>query len=244
MDESLYHQFYKVEQQHWWFVARQDILLAFIKEIIKLPPEAFVLDVGCGTGAMLDALSQLYAAYGVDFSPIAVEYCRKRGLSNVFCGNLGDIPVNKKFDLLTFLDVIEHIDDDLGILRQGWSLLKPEGSILVTVPAYQWLWSKHDELNQHKRRYTMQKLVHLVEKAGYTVRHSTYFNTFLFPLAVLRRTWGTIADRWHDDLALPSPLINNFFRGIFRAEKLLVQHMTLPFGVSILCHASKARSRS
>jgi SAM-dependent methyltransferase len=241
MDEYLYRRFYEIEQRHWWFVARQDILCRYIETVLKLPHDAHVLDVGCGTGAMLKELSKRYVAYGVDSSDTAIAYCNKRGLHNTFVGNLDALPENETFHLITFFDVIEHIDNDIDVLCEAFKLLNEGGSVLITVPAYQWLWSKHDELNHHKRRYTMHRLALTVQRSGFQLIHMTYFNTLLFPLAVIRRMWDKMLNDNVDDLALPPAIINKLFLEVFRLEKVLVPHLVLPFGVSILCHAVKPR---
>jgi SAM-dependent methyltransferase len=239
MDESLYHQFFDVEKRHWWFAARQDIILAYVRDAIKLRADARILDVGCGTGAILEAFSRNHPAFGFDFSETAVAYCKKRGLDNVFSGSLADLASHGPFELITYFDVIEHTDDDDGILRQGLNLLKPGGHLLVTVPAYQWLWSNHDVLNHHKRRYTRGQLRRVVETAGFTVACCTYLNTLLFPAAVIVRYWANVTGKNYDHLAIPPPLLNILLKYVFRIEGSLIPLVTLPFGLSILCHGRK-----
>lgn len=241
MEDALYDQFYEVEQQHWWFVARQDILLRYLDNFIRLKPEARILDVGCGTGALLQELSKRAHAYGLDASERAIAYCRRRGLKNVYCGNLHAVPTNHLFDCITLFDVIEHLENDVDVLIDARSLLKDSGTILITVPAYQWMWSEHDVRNHHKRRYSAPQLRDVVRQAGYTVVHCTYFNTLLFPLALIRRLWSKAVNSHTNDLELPSQPVNALFREIFRVEKYLLPWASLPFGVSIFCHAVKER---
>lgn len=239
MEEALYDQFYEVEQRHWWFVARQEILLHYLDNVLRLPRNARILDVGCGTGAMLEALSKRAHAYGVDASERAVEYCQKRGLNNVYCGDLNAVPSDNLFDCITFFDVIEHIENDVGVLQESLKLLTNDGSVLITVPAYQWMWSEHDVRNHHKRRYLTSNLRDTVQRAGFKVVHCTYFNTLLFPLALARRMWAKITNRMGDDLKMPPRVVNVALREVFRMEKHLVPWASLPFGVSIFCHATK-----
>jgi len=239
MEEALYDQFYEVEQRHWWFVARQEILLRYFDQVVRLPPEAQILDIGCGTGALLEELSKRGRAYGVDASERAIEYCRKRGLTNVYCGNLDAVPTNQPFDCITLFDVLEHIENDIGVLKECSRLLTDDGCVLITVPAYQWMWSEHDVRNHHKRRYLASSLRAVAQQAGFRVVHCTYFNTLLFPLAVIRRMWGKVTGDAADDLELPPPPLNTFLRSVFRIEKYLVPWVSLPFGVSIFCHATK-----
>src|SRR6266853_1745065 len=115
MEEYLYPHFYKIENEHWWFAARQRILRVFLEKRLRLPSHTKLLDVGCGTGAILDMLSKKYDAYGQDVSPQAIEFCRQRGLKNLFCGTLGQVPKSfGSFDAVTMFDVLEHIEDDLA----------------------------------------------------------------------------------------------------------------------------------
>jgi SAM-dependent methyltransferase len=241
MDERLYEQFYAMETTHWWFVARREILLAYLAA--RVPPHSStqLLDVGCGTGAILGSLSERYGAAGIDASPQAVAFCLKRGLPRVSVGNLADIAAGVQYEVITLLDVIEHIDDDLGVLRDAHVRLRDNGRILITVPAFPSLWSVHDELNHHKRRYTRSGLRHVVSSAGFEVMDLTYFNTLLFPVALLRRYAAKLTHaRTADDLVVPSPTINDFLKKVFSIERYLLPRTRLPFGLSLLCWAKKS----
>ena len=155
MEEAFYRTVYEIEKTHWWCVARQRIVEDVIDRRIELPAGAQVLDVGCGSGAVLEALSARFEAYGTDTSQLAIDLCRQRGLPNAFCCTLETFPRKElRFDLVTLLDVVEHVDDDLGILREAQRYVKTGGWTIVTVPAYQFLWGPHDVVNHHKRRYT------------------------------------------------------------------------------------------
>jgi SAM-dependent methyltransferase len=243
MEEPLYQQFYEIENDHWWFAARRKILIAYLRHRIDTSPRMKLLDVGCGTGAILAEASQYFDAYGLDASPQAVEFCQRRGLSKLFVGNLDDYPGGERFDIITLLDVIEHIDDDLGVLKQAYARLNNKGHVLITVPAYQWLWSSHDVVNHHKRRYTRHQLSTVVANAGFHVDHVTYFNTLLFPIALLRRVFARAINRQQaDDFLIPSGPVNAALYGIFRLEQSAVPYATIPFGLSVLCWASKTRT--
>jgi SAM-dependent methyltransferase len=135
---------------------------------------------------------------------------------------------NGAFDLVCLLDVLEHIDEDLATLRAVRALLAPGGKALVTVPAYRWLWSEHDEFLHHKRRYTAGELRRKAEAAGLAVGMLSYFNTLLFPLAAaarLLRLKGT---------AVPPAPVNRLFQALFGAERFVVGRLALPFGVSLV----------
>ncbi len=231
---------YRVEKEHWWFVSRNAILLNYISSRLPLTRTSRVLDVGCGTGAMLEQFSQRYNAFGLDFSQQAIDFCRQRGLTNLYVGSLDAFPPDQTFDLITMFDVVEHVEDHEGLLKEAHRRLAPNGHMLIAVPAYQWLWSKHDEVLHHKRRYTRTTLRPVVERAGFQVKHLTHFNTLLFPVAVLRRIVGRITgSNTADDLEVPSPVVNGILGGIFRLEKPVVSSITLPFGLSLLCLAEK-----
>ncbi len=147
------------------------------------------------------------------------------------------------FDLVCAFDVVEHVDDDVGAIRGLAALVKPGGLLLTTVPAYQWLWSRHDELHHHKRRYTLPRYRGMIEDAGLTIGKATYFNTLLFPAALAQRQ----IKRWRrddsPDDAMPPKALNSLLQSIFALEAPVVAGGALPFGMSIVVAARKdARS--
>ncbi len=244
MEEQLYRKFFEVETSHWWFVARQEIVHHIVRTQTSLTHGANVLDVGCGTGAVLASFSKDFNAFGTDTSPLAIEYCKQRRIEKAFVCSLDTFPFpNLRFDLILLLDVIEHIDDDQGIVNQAARLLKPGGYLLITVPAYEFLWSHHDEINLHKRRYVKKRLGNVVEQAGLSLSLLSYFNTFLFPLALLGRLsenlLGSTKDRTLD---IPPSFVNSLLGYIFSMEKFLLGRVPLPFGLSIVALAKKAEA--
>jgi len=242
VEEQLYWKFYEIEKSHWWFVARQRILLDIIQKRIRLPGGSRVLDVGCGTGAVLEELSQHYDTYGTDSSQLAIDLCRERGLQNAYHCTLESFPHRElRFDLVTLLDVIEHIDDDVAILRQAHTFLKPKGCVLVTVPAYQFLWSRHDVVNRHKRRYLRSQVRRVLEESGFRVEMISYFNTFLFPAALVAR----LAERlFHPEkdttLDVPAGFLNSLLASLFASERHVLRRTTLPYGLSVVGLARKS----
>jgi SAM-dependent methyltransferase len=237
MEKVLYDEMRESETEHWWFQARRDILLQVVKAFV--PKGAAVLDVGCGTGFILEKLQDDYDVYGLDHAEIAVNYCHERGLTSVKQGLLGEETFNgKKFQLVSFLDVIEHIEDDLAVVSIAKSYLSDTGYLMITVPAFQFLWSAHDEIHHHKRRYTKDSLTNLLEKAGYTVRYITYFNTLLFPMIALIRAMGNLTGRHNASDAKPAnKLLNDTLYQVFKSERALLPKVNLPFGVSLLAIA-------
>lgn len=237
MEETLYHLHYEQETSHWWFAARSEIVRSIIEKFGGLKSGDTILDVGCGTGAILSQLSKKYNTVGIDMSPLAVEYSKKRGLKDVSVMRVQEFPrerYNVRAALL--LDVIEHIDDDIGVLRTVREILEPDGRVIITVPAYPWLWSAHDLANHHVRRYTARTLRQTLDRAGLEPVKLTYYNTFLFPLAVVkkmidRRLSKEEASKGVDQ---PSGFVNGLFRWVFASERAFVASMRFPYGVSLL----------
>jgi SAM-dependent methyltransferase len=240
MEEHIYPHLYNIEKRHWYFAARQVILLRYINARLATSEATSILDVGCGTGAILELLSQRYQAYGLDFSTSAIEFCRQRGLSNLFAGGIDAYPKGHAFDMISMLDVVEHVDDDLRLLKDARDLLHGGGALLITVPAFPSLWSYHDVVLHHKRRYTKRRLRTLVLEAGYQIEQLTFFNTLLFPVAVTTRWLAKLAGR-HDatDLEIPAAPVNALLRKIFELESHILPHVSLPVGLSLLCLARK-----
>ncbi len=242
MEKVLYDEMRESETEHWWFQARREILLQIIKSFV--PKGASVLDVGCGTGFILEKLQHDYDAHGLDHAEVAVNYCHERGLTFVKQGLLGEETFNnKKFHLISFLDVIKHIEDDLAVLLAAKPYLSENGVVMITVPAFEFLWSAHDEIHHHKRRYTKETLTELLQKAGYTMRYISYFNTLLFPMIALVRVIGNLTGRRNASDAKPqSKFVNEMLYRVFESERNLLPNVSLPFGVSLLAVAEVKKS--
>jgi SAM-dependent methyltransferase len=249
MEKNFYLQYATVEDKHWWFVARRRILDQVISQII-LPIDAKILEVGCGTGGNLRMLSRHGEIAAMELDETACEFANQRQVTAVKLGSLPDkIPFADDYDLIVAFDVIEHLDDDLAALSALRSHLKPGGWIILTVPAYQFLWSHHDDINHHKRRYRLQGLQKVVRKADFSIAYGTYFNTFLFPLVAgvrLLEQLLKLKNKSHEnqtkissDLTLPSPLVNKLLTFLFASERHFMGKLSLPFGVSALVVAQK-----
>ncbi len=243
MQEIVYHTNFEIEDTYWWFVARNQIIYDFIQNQTDIKPHAFILDVGCGTGGFAAKLKNTYIPVCLDASATALEYCKKRGINLLHNMYLQDFPKNKyNLSAIIMLDVIEHIKDADSVLHSACELLPPGGTLIITVPAYMWLWSKHDEIHQHYRRYTKKQLNQAIKNAGFEIEYSTYFNFFLFFPAILKRFLDKLtgADKKNQEpVEKISPFLNKIFTRIFKFEGNFLGRIKFPFGVSILASAKK-----
>ena len=242
MEKSFYRIFFEVQQKHWWFVAKKKIVLDLIDRYVPAKVNHKILDIGCGSGLMLNALEQIGETNGMDMSDDAINFSKEIFSGTVKKGMLPDnIPYEKEyFSLVVALDVIEHVDDDRAALVAIRSHIAPGGQAVITVPACMFLWSEHDVLNEHKRRYTLEELKMKLLDAGFTIEKISYFNTFLFPLISLVRMVNNLLKRkGGSDVDLPHPAVNYIVEKIFSLEKYFLRFMNFPIGVSVLAVVRK-----
>lgn len=241
------------EDAHWWFATRTWAIETFLAKLPK-QKNLDVLDVGCGAGNMIHHLAQYGRVRGIEVDARPVKIAQDRG----YDVRLGDatqmIPFpDASFDLVTALDVIEHVDADENILREAFRVLRPHGALLITTPAYQWLWSHNDELNAHKRRYTARELGEKMEKAGFKMSRLSYNFFLVFPLAagmiMLKNATGKKAelkshhfddDAYQVDMEPVAPALNTILRSVGHVENGLLGAMNLPFGTSLIVLGIKA----
>jgi len=223
------------EQDHWWFVARRAIIDSLVRTNIALPADARILEAGCGTGGNLALLVQYGALDAMEYDAGARALAASRGLCRVVAGALPDAIGfgDTRYDLIALFDVLEHIEEDEASLSALGARLAPNGRLLLTVPAAPWLWSEHDVLHHHKRRYTHDGLLKVVAAAGLQVEASGHFNSLLFPLAVAQRFAHQLLRRDTPLDARPSPLVNAALQRIFAAERHLLGRFSLPMGLSL-----------
>src|ERR1044072_4544090 len=188
MQSHHYPILYEVEDTHWWYVGRRQIIQSLIERISTTLKTQKLLCVGCRTAPNLKILAAYGKAEGVDISPQAVDFCHERGLNSVKLGAIEQLPYESdSFELVTALDVIEHLDDDIAGLREMRRVLRPDGRILGFVPAFMFLWGVQDDVSNHRRRYTLPSLLKAVEEAGFSVEWSSYANiSFFLPVLVVR----------------------------------------------------------
>jgi len=219
---------------HWWYEGRRSLVRETLRRFEI--PKGLVLDVGCGTGDNMEMLAEVAgsAVVGTDLSVYALRHA-VRGRTEIALAE--DLPVaTGACALVTSMDVVEHLDDDLVGLREYRRVLAPRGLLLLTVPAYQWLWGEHDVWAAHRRRYRVGGLASVVATAGFEVLHTTYYNSFLVPpAAVLRRTpLRRLVKETAEEVGNTSPFVSKVMTRLSRAERRLALRGWVPFGLSIL----------
>lgn len=244
MENVIFKDMFEVETYHWWFVARRKIIRKVI-ENVQLPYDVEILDAGCGNGDNLALLSEFGHVVAIEKDSDAILCARNRNIGDVYQGSLpDDLPeIKKKFDLIVLLDVLEHIEKDEESLVSIMNLLKDNGKIVITVPAYQWLWTKRDELHHHKRRYSARELRQLTEKNSLKINYISYFNTLLFPLAVIERIKQKLLPPSTDELLnMPKSRLNYLLEKVFSFETFFINKFSFPYGLSIIAVIEKDNS--
>jgi SAM-dependent methyltransferase len=245
MERTVYDHMRVLQQDHWWFAARREILAGEIARL-PLPRPARILEAGCGPGGNLAMLQGFGEVAAIEPDEASRAYAAEMSGADVRHGLLPQaIPdFGAPFDLVAAFDVIEHVDDDAGAVAALGGLLRPGGFFVATVPAYAWMWSGHDAAHHHKRRYARPAFRRLFENAGLKVRRASHFNSLLFPpIAAVRLAHSVgrkVASAGGDEAMPPRPL-NGVLKTVFGMERALLRAGDLPFGVSILLVAERPR---
>jgi SAM-dependent methyltransferase len=232
-------QTHRAEDRHWWYRGRRRLLCRVIASL-RLPADARILDAGCGSGRNMVELARYGTASGVELSPVSVEAARRRGVGEVVTGSITDMPfAAASFDLAVCLDVIEHLEDDHAALAELRRVVGPGGALLVTVPAYPWLWSSHDTVNQHQRRYTKTSLLAAATSAGWRRERITHFNSLLLPVAIALRALERVRPgepETSPDLWVPPAPLNRLLEQPLHLEAAIIGRNghALPAGLSLL----------
>lgn len=237
---------YNAESGHWWYRGMEVITRSLIEHWVQRAAPLRILDAGCGTGAaMTTYLADFGEVTGVDLYPQALEFCRRRNARRLARASVLDLPfAAASFELVTSFDVLYEraVADDVTAVREFARVLSSSGRVLLRLPAYDWLRGQHDERVHTKRRYTKERVRDLFAQAGFILEHISHANTFLFPLAVMKRLAERIFPSKGNgsDLTLDAGMFNSLFRSILSSEAPLVARSGLPFGLSVVAIGRKS----
>ncbi|MBU0700587.1 class I SAM-dependent methyltransferase [bacterium] len=231
------------ENHHWWHRARRHIIFTLLAKYVPKGQQS-ILDVGCGPGTTIGHLEKFGRVMGIDVSYDAVKFCKGRGHEHIVCASAESLPMkDNSFSLITMLDVLEHIEDDMSVLCEIARICKPNGTIVLTTPAYQFLWGDIDEICKHKQRYTASELCNKLKAAGLQIERVSYMNALLLPVTWLSRRLKAVIGMGKP---LQSPFdkcypawVTSTLESLFRLEAVFLKAWDLPFGVSIICIARK-----
>lgn len=236
----------KFEDDYWWHKGKV-FLITELLESLKVKSNFHpknCLEIGCGTGNVISKIQDRFEVFGLDFSEKAVNFCKERGLTNVEISDitqLKELPFKRKFDTVLALDVLEHLDDDVAVMKKIQEILSPDGKFIITVPAHKFLWSSHDEALNHRRRYHIQELKGKLESVGYNIElFSYYVMAPFFPILFYRaimNIFGTGTYPKTSYVLLPK-FINEFFFRLMIWEAKALGYVKLPFGVSLVAVVS------
>lgn len=240
MERIVYRQMAELDQRHWWYRARREVLAALIRRLVEPASNAQILEIGCGTGHNLEMLGGFGHVDALELDEEMRSFAEQRLGRSVMSAPLPELAdvADEHYDLIGAFDVIEHIDDDRAALASIASKLRPGGKFVMTVPAHQWMWSAHDVVNHHRRRYSKRGLKALVESSPLKLDSIGYFNSLLFPLAVAERLSSKVRGKDNAELRLPPNPLNAALEHTFAAERHLIGRVPLPLGLSLYAVAS------
>ena len=240
MEREVYEAMAEHDERHWWYRARRKVVAELIRRQVSLPKAARLLEIGCGTGHNLAMLGEFGAVDALEVDPIARGLAEKRLGHQVLSAPLPALEgvADDTYDMVAALDVIEHIPDDVAALEGIARILKPGGKLLMTVPAHQWMWSAHDVVNHHQRRYSKRGFRSLVDKSPLKLESIGYLHSLLFPVAMAQRLASKVTGKEDANLAPPPEPINQALERVFALERLAIGRFPLPPGLSLFAVAS------
>lgn len=243
MHDKLIDELSSFAEENWWHQGRRKILCDMMKKMVGNKQDKQILDVGCGPGGTSSHFLEFGKVIGMDSSISAIKHALKKRLDDVFISTIDSQPIQGEiFDIITALDVIEHIKDDSKALIELKRIMKKDGVIIITVPAFQFLWSERDIALSHFRRYTIDSLTRTLSESGFRVMRISYFFSFVFPLFFIQRALNgfKVSKKKPKNIVIRFPnTINNLLNKLMSIENLLLKKFNLPFGTSIICIAKR-----
>lgn len=246
MEKAEYKAMFKVEEKHFWYRGMGRITGALLRKYLPQLTYNTILDAGCGTGGALLFLRKFGKVRGVDISPLAISYCKKRGLKNVKECSIEKLPFrDNTFDFLTCFDVIcqQEVKNDTRALAEFYRVLKPGGLLFLRIPAYNWLRSYHDVPLHTKHRYNTGEVSSLLKEVKFSILKLSYINTILFPLVLAKRLSSRFFPHHHSDVTPLPPILNTLFFFPLIMESFLICSFNFSFGLSIIAVAKKKKAK-
>lgn len=249
MRKDLYQEMFQLEETYWWHVAKRMLVKKFLSLYLKNFSDKKLVDIGCGTGKFLEEIKNFKTwddLLGVDGSNDALNFTKKRNIALVKKADFEKkLPIlDESFDVVTSLDVVEHIENDQNLINEFFRILKPQGITIITVPAHQWLWTYWDDMLGHKRRHTKKSVEVLFTNAGFKIEKISYFYSYLLPIAIVFRMIKSILPTNNkpssDFIAVPK-MINAVLLKTASVEKDIASLTNIPFGLSVVCVARKIK---
>ena len=240
MDKNNYKLMSSLEQDHWWFASRKKIIRSILNIYLTPDKKKNILEIGCGSGGLLKLLSNYGNLSAIELDNLSRKKAVGKNICSVEYGKLpDDISNDTMYETIFLFDVLEHIEKDKKSIKKINRLLNKGGLFILTVPAFMFLWSSHDETSHHKRRYSKEELILLLKCNGFRIKYSSYFNIFLFPLIVSFRFFNKITGRKNNDFKKESLIVNYVLKAFFSAESIFLPYFSFPFGMSIFIVCQK-----
>lgn len=240
MERQVYDRMAELDQRHWWYRARRKVLASLIERVVQPLPDSRILEIGCGTGHNFAMLGKYGTVEAIEIDSAARAMAEDRLGRSIGSAPLPTLDgvADASFDMIGSFDVIEHIPDDHGALAGIARCLKPGGKFVMTVPAHQWMWSAHDVVNHHQRRYSKASLKTLIDRSPLKLEKIGYLNSLLLPVAIAARAAGKLTGKDDGDDTLPPAPLNSALEAVFAQEARLIGRVPLPPGLSLWAVAS------